>query len=124
MCKCEEPVDEELETQFLDENIGPTFTQTQTWKNGNISDSVSKIQKTEMSEILKKHTKGFSDVPGRTHVISHIVRTTTETPIRQRAYRTQHSLRPKLEAEIGNMLELGVIEPSTSAYASPVVVVA
>ena len=40
-----------------------------------------------------------------------------------RAYRTPHSLREKVKAELDSMLNLEVIEPSTSAYASPIVVV-
>ena len=121
---CEEPVDDDLETQFLDENIGPTYTQTQTWKDASISESVSQIQNTEMSEILENHSKPFTDVPGRTKDISHKLKTSTESPNRLRAYRTPHSLRPKVKAEIDNMLKLGIIEPSTSAWASPIVVVA
>ncbi|XP_072037003.1 uncharacterized protein [Amphiura filiformis] len=119
-----EEEDNELETQFLEDNIGPTYTQTQTWKDTTICESVSQIQKKEMSTVLKAHSKAFSDVPGRTNVISHTVKTTSEVPIRQRAYRTPHALKQKVKEELDGMLRLGVIEPTTSAYASPIVVVA
>ena len=117
-------VDFDLETQFLDDSIGLSYNQTQTWKDVKISDSVSDVQKHQISDMLQKHTKAFSDVPGRTDVISHKVKTTHETPIRQKAYRTPQSMMQKVKAEIDNMLDLGVIESTTSAYASPIVVVA
>jgi hypothetical protein len=117
------PVDFDMETQFLDDSIGPKYNQTQTWEDAHISDSVSTVQKQQISEVLQKHNRAFSDVPGRTTVITHKVETTNETPIRQKAYRTPHSLVQKVKAEIDSMLQLGVIEPTTSAYASPIVVV-
>ena len=88
------PVDYDLETQFLDDSIvygvGPTCKQTQTWKDVKISNSLTETQNQEISELLEKYSRAFSDVPGRTNVISHTVKTTTETPIRQKAYRTPH----------------------------------
>ncbi|XP_072014751.1 uncharacterized protein [Amphiura filiformis] len=106
--KLSEEEDNELETQFLEDNIGPTYTQTQTWKDTTICESVSQIQKKEMSTVLKAHSKAFSDVPGRTNVISHTVKTTSEVPIRQRAYRTPHALKQKVKEELDSMLRLGV----------------
>ena len=119
---CEEESND-LETQFLDDCISPSYTQTQTWEDTKICPSVSKIQKDQISTVLQAHSKAFSDVPGRTNVVSHKVKTTSDVPIRMRAYRTPHSLREKVKAELDSMLNLGVIEPSTSAYASPIVVV-
>ncbi|XP_071948879.1 uncharacterized protein [Antedon mediterranea] len=118
-----QPVDYDLETQFLDDSIGPSYKQTQTWKDVKIADSISTKQKRELTNTLKKHTKAFSDVPGKTNVLTHTVKTTHETPIRQRAYRTPHSMMTKVKEEVDSMLSLGVIERSTSAYASPIVVV-
>jgi len=109
---------------LLDDNLGPVYKQTQTWKDLDISKSISSRQKREVSEVLQKHAKVFSDIPGRTSVIKHVVKTTNDTPIRQRAYRTPHALKQKVKKEIDSMLQLGVIEETDSAYASPIVVVA
>lgn len=124
---CDDRVDQEKEcefdTQYLDQNIGPTYTRTQTWKDAKINDKVTKSQMCEMQQLLSSHEDVFSDVPGKTTVITHKLVTTTEAPIRQRAYRTPQALKSKVQDEIDNMLNLGVIEEINSAYASPIVAV-
>jgi hypothetical protein len=120
----QDTVDFDLETQLLDDSIGPVYAQTQTWEDSKISESLSPQQKQDISQILERHAEAFSDVPGRTNVIKHVVNTTNETPIRQRAYRTPYALKQKVKDEIDTMLQLGVIEETDSSYASPIVVVA
>ena len=114
---------DEIDTQYLEENIGPTYTQTQTWKDAKIDEKLPQKQVDEIHNVMAKHDEAFSDVPGKTHVTSHKVVTTTETPIRQRGYRTPQAIKEKVQHEINNMLELGVIEEVNSAYASPIVAV-
>jgi hypothetical protein len=104
----------------LDQSV---YEQTQTWQDAKISDQVSKRQNKQIQAVLKKHSKAFSDVPGRTNVISHKVVTTNETPIRHRAYRTPQSMKQKIKDELDNMVKLGVIEETASASASPIAVV-
>ena len=116
-------VDHDMDAQFLDNSIGPVYEQTQTWQDVKIDQKLSKSRAKQINTILKAHTKAFSDVPGKTHVISHKVKTTNETPIRHKAYRTPHSLKQKIKDELDTMLKLGVIEETNSAYASPIVVV-
>lgn len=117
-------IDFDLESQLLDDSLDTVYTQTQTWEDVEIAKSLSSQQKQEVSEVLKKNAKAFSDIPGKTSVIKHVVKTTNQTPIRQRAYRTPHALKQQVKNEIDNMLKLGVIEETDSAYASPIVVVA
>ncbi|XP_071954132.1 uncharacterized protein [Antedon mediterranea] len=47
-----QPVDYDLETQFLDDSIGPSYKQTQTWKDVKIADSISTKQKRELTNTL------------------------------------------------------------------------
>ena len=114
---------DEFDTEYLDQNIGPTYTQTQTWKDAKIDDTISTSQFEEIQQLLSSHEKVFSDVPGKTHVITHKLVTTTDAPIRQRAYRTPQAIKSKVQDEIDNMLNLGVIEEINSSYASPIVAV-
>ena len=44
-------------------------------------------------------------------------------PIKQRPYKTQFAERPKVDQHINGMLEAGVISPSNSPWASPIVIV-
>ena len=46
---------------------------------------------------LAFNTVIFSDVPGRTHLVQHMLRTNTDKPIKQHAtYGTLHALEDKL----------------------------
>lgn len=116
-------VDHDIDSQFLDDSIGPCYEQTQTWQDVKIDQKLSKSRGKQIETVLEKHSRAFSDVPGKTHVITHEVKTTNETPIRHRAYRTPQSLKQKIKDELDSMLKLGVIEETNSAYASPIVVV-
>ena len=48
---------------------------------------------------------------------------TSAEPIRSKAYPLPFAMREAVDKEIDSMLACGVIEPSTAAYASPIVVV-
>ena len=46
--------------------------------------------------------------------------TTSDIPVRQKTYQI---LRDKVKDELSSMLEAGIVEPSVSPYASPVVII-
>ena len=55
--------------------------------------------------------------------IKHTIDTGTATPIRQRPYRHSPEARKEIDRQVDKMLESGIIEESTSPWASPVVLV-
>jgi len=60
---------------------------------------------------------------GQTNIIQHTIDTGTERPIRQRAYRATLPDQQFISEEIQRMLDANIIQPSTSPWASPIVVV-
>ena len=60
---------------------------------------------------------------GRTNLVTHSIDTGDAPLIRQRPRRVPYSQVEALDTEIENMLEQGIIRPSCSPYASPVVLV-
>lgn len=54
--------------------------------------------------------------------ITHKVHLTTDTPVHL-PYPVPQNLRQCFDDEVARMLDLGVVEPSTSPYCSPVVLV-
>ena len=56
-------------------------------------------------------------------VIQHQIRLTDDTPIRCKPYPLPYAMREELRNEVDTMLEMGVVRPSTSPYASPIVMV-
>lgn len=65
----------------------------------------------------------FQEKPGATDLVEHDIRLKESTPIRQRMYRIPQKLLPVLEKEVALILQLGVIEPSTSEWSNPIVMV-
>lgn len=81
---------------------------------------------TEQSERLKIFLEDvFSKFPsklGCTSMVAHVIKTTAE-PIKQRFYPISPALQKHVCAELDDMLEKGVVEPSTSGWSSPIVMV-
>ena len=60
---------------------------------------------------------------GRMDLVYHQINTGDSNPVKQQAQRIPFALRPKVEQMINEMLEQGVIEESSSPWASPIVLV-
>ena len=84
---------------------------------------LSATQFNELKASLDQFAEVFSDMPGKTDVIEHEIELIDENPVRSRPYPLSYAVRQNLKEEIDQMLNLGIIRPSTSAYASPIVIV-
>jgi Reverse transcriptase (RNA-dependent DNA polymerase) len=60
----------------------------------------------------------FTDVPRVCDLGEHEIKLTTSDPIRNRPYPILYAMREAFSKEIDTMLSLGIIEPSSSQYAS------
>lgn len=84
-------------------------------------------ERAQLGSLLKDYEDTFAMEPselGSTDRVKHTIRTGDHPPIRQPARRIPFALREKVENMVGEMLEQGVIQPSQSPWASPVVLVA
>jgi len=88
-----------------------------------ISQNLSAEQQSDIRALLDEYQDIFIDVPSITPLEEHRILLTTSDPIREKAYSLPHAMRETLDKKIDNMLSMGVIEPSSAAYASPVVMV-
>ena len=61
--------------------------------------------------------------PGRTTLIEHQITSGDAHPIRLPPYRVPHAYRATVQSELQDMLDTGIIEPSRSEWASPMVIV-
>ena len=62
-------------------------------------------------------------MPGETNVIQHRVKLTDDTQIRCKPYPLTYAMREELRNEVDSMLEMGVVRPPMSPYASPIIMV-
>ena len=63
----------------------------------------------------------FSDLPGRTNACKLTIDTGEEAPRRSHPYRVPNRLKEGVRAEVEKLVEMGIVVPSTSPWASPVV---
>ena len=65
----------------------------------------------------------LSDTPGRTNLVCHNISTGDAPPVRLPPYRLAHKSQEVLREEIQTLLNQGIIRPSTSPWAAPIVLV-
>jgi len=93
---------------------------------GESGEALGSRQQSQLYQLLL----GFSDVfslssedMGRTNRMKHTIPTTTEYPIRQQARRIPPFRREEVDQLLQDMIKRDVIQPSTSPWASPIVLV-
>ena len=79
-------------------------------------------QRRVLKDLVLRYPDVFTDMPGETDVIQHQIRLTDDTPIRCKPYPLPYAMREELRNEVDTLLEMGVVRPSTSPYASPIII--
>ncbi|XP_031668019.1 uncharacterized protein LOC116359314 [Oncorhynchus kisutch] len=78
----------------------------------------------ELKQLFGKYPALFSQRPGRTKVLEHVIRLKPgQNPVRQHPYRVPERLVVALKEEVHTMIEMDVVEPSSSEWSSPIVIV-
>lgn len=100
--------------------------------SGNIKETqISAIQSAEfltseqhnaLENVINDAFTRMGDGIGCTTLVEHIIRTDSP-PIKQRAYPISPALLKQVDIELKEMLDAGIIEPSNSAWSSPIVMV-
>ena len=118
-------VDEETDTEEfgLDDCAFPKAKQPQLYNDVSISAELTSEQRAEVEALIEQYSDVLTSLPGRTDLIQHDIKLLTSEPIRSKGYPVPFKARGVMDSEIKEMLELGVIETSTSPYSSPVVLV-
>ncbi|XP_068245278.1 uncharacterized protein [Palaemon carinicauda] len=100
-------------------NTGPSPT----WEQANLNKELQENQKQNLEALLSRYREVMSDIPGRTHVIKHQIRLVREEIVKVKPYKIPYALRRDVNSEIESMKVLDIIEPSSSPYSAPMVVV-
>ena len=102
-----------------DEKFLKLFDLEETWR-------LPKAQRKELHRLLLRNRKVFSTGPddiGRTDVVTHQIDTGSAHPIRQPARRLPHAMREEVDQQVEDMLRNGIIQPSSSPWSAPVILV-
>ena len=111
-------------------DICTTLDSTQDIMGGTLEDltaainpKLSKHDKDQIFQTLLSFSDVFQDSLGHTTVTSHKIETGNTPPIQQHPRRLPYHYRAEVNAQVDKMLSQGVIQPSTSPWSSPVVLV-
>lgn len=85
--------------------------------------TLTDVQRQELESVIADFRELSSDAPGRTDLIEHYIDTGDAKPFKQRQFPFSPALQAQLHKEIDTMLAQGVIEPSTSPWSSPIIMV-
>jgi transposase InsO family protein len=84
---------------------------------------LDKHQEVQVRGLLQQYQDIFTDIPGTSNLGEHRIELTSNEPVRSKPYPVPYGIRDSLKKEIQSMLDMGIIQKSTSPYASPVVMV-
>ena len=77
----------------------------------------------ELQNLLNQYSDVMQTKPGRTHLAEHNIETGAARPVKQPPYCLPHAYQDEVLKELAEMEKEGVIEPSMSEWASPMVLV-
>lgn len=92
----------------------------------NISNSCSSEERKVLIELMKQKQEVFAlteNELGETELVEHSIQLNDPTPVRMPPRRLPYALRNELESELQKLLDIGCIEPSSSSFASGLVLV-
>ena len=99
------------------------------WRDGTPEDrplvgqELNNDQKQQLWQILNEFSEVLQNKPGHTKLVEHKIETGTSCPVKLPPYRLPQAYRESVQKEIQEMLEQGIIEPSSSEWAAPIVLV-
>ena len=88
-----------------------------------INPSLNAKDRETLSDVLSAYQDVFEESLGHTNVVTHKINTGDSPPIRHRPRRLPYAHREEAERQINEMLNQGVIRPSSSPWSSPIVLV-
>ncbi|XP_069938506.1 uncharacterized protein [Cherax quadricarinatus] len=91
--------------------------------NVNINNDLSNKQKSQVSALVNSFSDVFTEVPGLTTTIVHKIELSDHEPVKRKVYPVPVHLRKTFDNEVDKLFNLNIIEPSKSAFCSPVVMV-
>lgn len=85
--------------------------------------SLTNDELTRLNDVISKFPASNENYIGLTKVIEHSIDTGNAKPVVKRAYQVSPYVQKNIDAELDRMIKLGVIEPSNSDWANPIVAV-
>jgi hypothetical protein len=121
------PVEVVSESEKQDGNTGDSFSQnTKMQFEGVINEELAPEERDAAERLLRKRAGCFATSDrdlGQSNIVQHSIDTATHKPIHQAPYKSAWKERELTQNQVQHMQNIGAIEPSSSPWAAPVVLV-
>ena len=101
----------------------PILKSNENFRDVHVSPDMTKDQISQVKRLVTSYSDILTDLPGKTNLGIHDIKLTDDIPVRRKPYPIPHALRKQVQDEIDSMVKQGIVEPSESPYASPLVIV-
>ncbi|GBL83952.1 Retrovirus-related Pol polyprotein from transposon 17.6 [Araneus ventricosus] len=88
-----------------------------------IGSTLTEDQCQQLRNVIWKYRECFSNVPGKTDLVTHDIELVSDEPVMSKPYRTSPRQNEILRKEIQKMLSMKIIEVGYSDYTSPMILV-
>ena len=116
-------VDEDGPMDENDLDDPPSNSTSEGPQDVNVSDELGENEKHEIKTLLCEYSDVLTDSPGLTNLAKHVIRLTSDKPVRTKPYPLPFMSPEIVCEEVRRMQETESIEPSKSPYSSPIVIV-
>ena len=113
----------EVVEEFCDEEI-LAWNDFSEGKSSYTTGKLNESQSQQLYSLLSDYDRVLQPHPGKTDLVEHRIYTPESArPVHQPPYRLPYAYRERVKKELQEMLAAGIIEPSSSEWSSPLVVV-
>ena len=81
-------------------------------------DVLTDFRQKELDAVLQKWGDVLSDIPGKTDILKHDIRTSDSLPVRSIPYQIPSKWRSQVKEELEKMQKQGILRSSTSAWSA------
>ena len=101
----------------------PVAVAKETLRDVHINEALKANETVKVQCLLDKFSHVLTDIPGRTNVLQHDIKLTSDDPVRFKPYPIPYAMLDTVNKEVDKMIEMDIIERSDSPYSSPFVIV-
>ncbi|GBN55760.1 Retrovirus-related Pol polyprotein from transposon 17.6 [Araneus ventricosus] len=120
-----EPVYEDSREEYINV-INSNDKNDINWEEKLNLDNLGGEERAKLLSLLNKYKSVFAQSLkdlGSCDIVQHEINLTDNLPVRQKPYRVPYALKDEMKKQINTLLDAGIIQPSSSAYSAPVMLV-
>ncbi|VDI08977.1 Hypothetical predicted protein [Mytilus galloprovincialis] len=109
--------------ELVKQNLEKASLAKETLRDVHINEALKANETVKVQCLLDKFSHVLTDIPGRTNVLQHDIKLTSDDPVRFKPYPISYAMLDTVNKEVDKMIEMNIIERSDSPYSSPFLIV-